>query len=253
MYSQNTNDMTTTTTLDRVKNYRGQNSFVIKMKTVIEKYNGLTPNQLAAVEKCLNAVTEVNMNDVTPEIKVILDYTGENSFVKDVVSKYQKYGTLTQKQIDAATKQITKEEDKEKTIRMNWPTTGETIVVGRKVGQQLKETYGLEFNPILIDITRLLSVSPRAIKFAGKMTVKRGKVCMCCNRTLTDEFSMLTNMGKTCAGHMKVEYITDSSQAESFRERYLKKVEEIGEMEFWIPKNQIVKWDGITESIVKTI
>jgi len=245
--------MTTTTTLDRVKNYQGQNSFVIKMKTVIEKYNGLTPNQLAAVEKCLNAVTEVNMNEVTPEIKVILDYTGENSFVKDVVSKYQKYGTLTQKQIDAATKQITKEEDKEKTIRMNWPTTGETIVVGRKVGQQLKETYGLEFNPILIDITRLLSVSPRAIKFAGKMTVKRGKVCMCCNRTLTDEFSMLTNMGKTCAGHMKVEYITDSSQAESFRERYLKKVEEIGEMEFWIPKNQIVKWDGITESIVKTI
>ena len=253
MYSQNTKDMTTTTTLDRVKNYQGQNSFVIKMKTVIEKYNGLTPNQLAAVEKCLNAVTEVNMNEVTPEIKVILDYTGENSFVKDVVSKYQKYGTLTQKQIDAATKQITKEEDKEKTIRMNWPTTGETIVVGRKVGQQLKETYGLEFNPILIDITRLLSVSPRAIKFAGKMSVMRGKVCMCCNRTLTDEFSMLTNMGKTCAGHMKVEYITDSSQAESFRERYLKKVEEIGEMEFWIPKNQIVKWDGITESIVKTI
>ena len=54
MYSHNTKDMTTTTTLDRVKNYQGQNSFVIKMKTVIEKYNGLTPNQLAAVEKCLN-------------------------------------------------------------------------------------------------------------------------------------------------------------------------------------------------------
>ena len=136
---------------------------------------------------------------------------------------------------------------------MNWPTIGETILIGRKIGQQLKETYGLEFNPTLIDITKLRAVSPKAVQFAGKMTIKRGKVCMCCNKTLTDEFSMLTNMGKTCAGHMKVEYITDSSQAEMFRERYLKRVEEIGEMEFWIPKNQIKKWNGITESILKTM
>ena len=244
---------TTTTTLDRVKNYQGQNSFVNKMKTVIAKYHGLTPNQMAAVEKCLNAVTEVKINEVSPEIKVILDYTGENSFVKDIASKFKTYGTLTQKQIEVATKQITKEEDKENTLRMNWPTIGETIKLGRKIGIQLKETYGLEFNPILIDITRLLSISPKAVKFAGKMTIKRGKVCTCCMKTLTDEFSMLTNMGKTCAKHMRVEYITDVSQAESFRNRYLQRVEEIGEMQFWVPRKQIVKWDGITETVLRSM
>lgn len=244
---------TTTTTLDRVKNYQGQNSFVNKMKTVIAKYHGLTPNQMAAVEKCLNAVAEVKINEVSPEIKVILDYTGENSFVKDIASKFKIYGTLTQKQIEVATKQITKEEDKENTLRMNWPTIGETIKLGRKIGIQLKETYGLEFNPILIDITRLLSISPKAVKFAGKMTIKRGKVCTCCMKTLTDEFSMLTNMGKTCAKHMKVEYITDVSQAESFRNRYLQRVEEIGEMQFWVPRKQIVKWDGITETVLRSM
>ena len=244
---------TTTTTLDRVKNYQGQNSFVNKMKTVIAKYHGLTPNQMAAVEKCLNAVAEVKINEVSPEIKVILDYTGENSFVKDIASKFKIYGTLTQKQIEVATKQITKEEDKENTLRMNWPTIGETIKLGRKIGIQLKETYGLEFNPILIDITRLLSISPKAVKFAGKMTIKRGKVCTCCMKTLTDEFSMLTNMGKTCAKHMRVEYITDVSQAESFRNRYLQRVEEIGEMEFWVPRKQIVKWDGITETVLRSM
>ena len=244
---------TTTTTLDRVKNYQGQNSFVNKMKTVIAKYHGLTPNQMAAVEKCLNAVTEVKISEVSPEIKVILDYTGENSFVKDIASKFKTYGTLTQKQIEVATKQITKEEDKENTLRMNWPTIGETIKLGRKIGIQLKETYGLEFNPILIDITRLLSISPKAVKFAGKMTIKRGKVCTCCMKTLTDEFSMLTNMGKTCAKHMRVEYITDVSQAESFRNRYLQRVEEIGEMEFWVPRKQIVKWDGITETVLRSM
>ena len=244
---------TTTTTLDRVKNYQGQNSFVNKMKTVIAKYHGLTPNQMDAVEKCLNAVTEVKINEVSPEIKVILDYTGENSFVKDIASKFKTYGTLTQKQIEVATKQITKEEDKENTLRMNWPTIGETIKLGRKIGIQLKETYGLEFNPILIDITRLLSISPKAVKFAGKMTIKRGKVCTCCMKTLTDEFSMLTNMGKTCAKHMRVEYITDVSQAESFRNRYLQRVEEIGEMQFWVPRKQIVKWDGITETVLRSM
>jgi len=108
----------------------------------------------------------------------------------------------------------------------------------------LKEKYGLKFNPILLDITKILAISPKAVKFSGKMTVKRGDVCMCCAKTLTDEFSMLTRMGKICAGHMGVEYITDKSQADRFREEYLKRVEEIGEMEFWVPKSKIIKWDG---------
>jgi hypothetical protein len=145
------------------------------------------------------------------------------------------------------------EEDKEKTIRMNWPTIGETIKLGRKIGSQLKETYGLKFNPILIDITSLKAVSPKAVLFTGKMTVKRGKVCTSCMKTLTDEFSMLTNMGKICAGHMGVEYITDASQADRFREEYLKRVEELGTFEFWVPKSQIKKWDGMTEAIVRSM
>ena len=243
----------TSTTIQKVQNYQGQNTFVIKMKDVISKFGGLTPKQLEAVEKCLNATTQVNMEELPEDIKRIVDYKGENNFVKDIAAKFKQYSSLTQNQKVAALRQIQKEEDKEKTIRMNWPTIGETILIGRKIGQQLKEKYGLEFNPTLIDITKLKAVSPKAVQFAGKMTIKRGKVCMCCNKTLTDEFSMLTNMGKTCAGHMKVEYITDSSQAEMFRERYLKRVEEIGEMEFWIPKNQIKKWNGITETILKTI
>jgi hypothetical protein len=190
---------------------------------------------------------------MTEDMKRIVEYKGENTFVKDIASKFQKYGTLTEKQKSAALSQIQKEEDKEKTIRMNWPTPGETIVIGRKIGQQLKETYGLEFNPTLIDITRLLGVSPKAVRFAGKMTIKRGKICTSCMRDLTDEFSMLTGMGKICAGHMKVPYIKDASEATRFREDYLKRVEEIGEMEFWIPRKQIKKWTGMTETILRTM
>ena len=190
---------TTNTTIEKVQNYKGTNSFIIKMKDTISKYNRLTPKQ-----------EEV------------------------VIGIFQK-------------------EQNERTIQMNWPTEGESIILARKIGQQLKETYGLEFNPTLIDISRLLAVSPKAVKFSGKMTVKRGNICMCCGRELSDEFSMLTKMGKTCSRHMKMEYIKDRSEVERFRQDYLNRVDEIGEFEFWVPKRQIRKWEGMTESIVKTM
>jgi hypothetical protein len=243
-----------TTTTEKVQNYQGQNRFLLNMKEALKKWGGLTPKQLEASEKSLNSeVTKIDTKELDSEFKKILDYKGENKFVKDIQSKFLQYGTLTTKQKEAVLRQILKEEDKERSIRLNWPVLGETLKIGRKIGSQLKEEYGLEFNPILIDITKIITVTPKAIRFAGKLTIKRGDVCMCCARTLTDEFSMLTKMGKTCAGHMKVEYITDASQAEAFRERYLKRVEEIGELEFWVPKSQIEKWNGITSKMVKTL
>jgi hypothetical protein len=247
-------DMTTTTTIQRVSNYQGNNSFILKMKDAVSKWGRLTPKQLESVEKCLNSeVKSVDMENLPEDIKRIVNYDGVNTFVNEIASKFKKYGTLTEKQISAAVKSIIKEEDKEKTIRVNWPTPGETIIVGRNVGQQLKETYGLEFNPTLLDVTRLLAVSPKAVKFAGKMTINRAKVCLCCSKTLTDEFSMLTNVGPICSKYMKVPYITDRSQVNEFRERYLKRVEEIGEMEFWVPRKQIKKWEGSTESILRVL
>ena len=244
---------TTNTTIEKVKNYKGINSFIIKMKDAVSKYGSLTVAQGNAVEKIFNAPVEAKQVELTEDMKKIQSYTGENNFVKDIQSKLEKYGKLSDKQVSAAVAQIVKEENKEKTISMNWPTEGESIILARKIGQQLKETYGLEFNPTLIDITRLLAVSPKAVKFSGKMTIKRGNICMCCGRELTDEFSMLTKMGKTCAKHMKVEYIKDKSEVERFRNDYLKRVEEIGEMHFWIPKSQIKKWNGMTEMMVNTI
>jgi hypothetical protein len=246
--------MTTTfTTTEKVKNYNGNNSFIIKMKDTISRYGHLTIGQSTAVERILNAPVEAKQVEMTEDMKRIQSYKGENTFVKDIQSKLEKYGKLSDKQVSAAVSQIQKEEDKERTYKMNWPIAGDTIILGRKIGQQLKESYGLEFNPTLIDITSILGVSPRAVRFSGKMTIKRGKICMCCGRELTDEFSMITGLGKTCAGHMKVEYIKDKSEAQRFREEYLQQVEKIGIFEFWVPKKQIRKWEGIGESMVDSM
>ena len=240
-------------TIFKVRNYQGTNSFVNKMKSVVNQYGSLTIKQVEAVEKCLKSSTVVVSKELPEDVKRIVDYTGENSFVKEIGSKFKQYGTLSEKQVSAAINQIQKEEDKERTIRMNWPVIGDSIKITRKVGEELKKTYGLQFNPIILDITKLMAVSPKAVQFEGKMTIKRGKVCTCCGRTLTDEFSMLTGIGKLCAKHIRVDYITDRSQAERFRNEYLERVEEIGKMVFWIPKSQIVKWEGITESMVKSM
>jgi hypothetical protein len=237
-------------TITQVKNYQGSNSFIIKMKQAITKYGSLTAKQAAAVEKILNTPVEAKQVELTEDMKKIQSYTGENSFVKEIQSKLEKYGKLSDKQVDAALGQIKKEETKATTKHMNIPTEGDTIQVGRKIGQQMKETYGLQFNPTILDITKVLAISPKAVKFSGKMTVKRCNVCVCCAKTLTDEFSMITKMGKTCAKHMRVEYIKDKSQADRFREDYLKRVEEIGTMEFWVPKSQLKNWEGDSEFLL---
>jgi hypothetical protein len=188
----------------------------------------------------------------TSTIQRVQEYKGKNSFIGKMKDTLTKYGKLTPKQEEVVVNILEKEESEVKNTRnFNINVIGETLKVGRAVGQGMKEKYDLQFNPILLDITKVLAVSPKAVKFAGKMTVKRGNICMCCGRTLTDEFSMITKLGKTCAKHMKVEYIKNISEVERFRNDYMKRVEEIGEMEFWVPKSQIIKWDGKTEIILK--
>lgn len=245
--------MTSTQIIEQVKNYQGTNSFIIKMKDSLRKWGSLTTKQVEAVQKCLAPTKPVVSENLPEDLKKLVDYKGENKFVNDIKSKFLNFGTLTDRQKSAALEQIKKEESKNRTVKMNWPTEGETIVLGRTAGQKLKENYDLKFNPYMLDITKVLAVSPKAVKFSGKMTIQRSSVCFCCGKTLTDEFSMLTGVGKVCAKHLGITYIKDKSEVNRFRDEYLKKVEEIGEMEFWVPKSQIKKWDGVTGLAVSTL
>lgn len=240
-----------TDTITKVRNYQGTNSFVIKMKQSLTQWGRLTEKQIIAVEKALMSTPKIDVNEVDESLKPIVNYEGENGFVKDIKSKLLKYGTLSDKQIQVALSQIRSENDKKNTKNLNLKIVGETILVGRRIGQNLKETYGLEFNPTLLDITKVLSVSPRAFKFEGKMTEKRSKVCRVCAKTLTDELSMLSGVGKTCSKHVGIPYLTDKNQVEEYREAYLKRIEKIGRFEFWIPKSQIKIWNGGGEVLMK--
>ena len=247
--------MTTTNTTTKVRNYQGTNTFLLNLKNSLSRYGSLTQKQMEAAEKTLMSTTQVNVEEMTEDMQQIAKYDGPNNFVNDIKSKLLKYGTLTQNQILAALKQIQNElttKTKRKNT-MNLPTIGETIKVGRAIGERLKDTYNLKFNPILLDITKVLNVTPKAVKFEAKLTEKRGKVCCICARTLTDELSMLSGVGKICSEHVGVPYLTDKSQAESFRQDYLKKINELGTMELWVPISQIKVWNGKTSVLLEVI
>jgi len=146
--------MNTTSKLNaKIRNYNGQNDFIRKMKQVVYQYGGLTEKQAQAAEKALAEPTKVDTRFLSDNMRAIADYAGENTFVLDVKGKFLKYGTLSDAQVSAANKQIQKENDDKNRMDVNIDVIGETIVVGRKIGHQLKETYGLEFNPTLLDIT----------------------------------------------------------------------------------------------------
>jgi hypothetical protein len=245
--------MTTTINItEKVRNYQGSNSFVNKMKDSLSRYGSLTVNQINAVTKILNSQTTVNYDSLSDELKKIVDYNGDNSFVKDIKNKLMTYGTLSHKQIQAVLNQIESEENKKRTMNVTISVVGKTIQLRRMMSIKLKEQYNLDFNPILIDVSKITAMSPKAIKVVGRLTSKRGKVCTCCMKTLTDEFSMLTGVGPTCAEKLGIKYIRNANEAKRFRDDYLKRVEEIGDMEFWIPTSQVKIWDEHIEFLYET-
>ena len=235
----------------QVQNYKGTNTFINKMKQVITQYGKLTQNQRSAVERIFSNISEVKSVELTGDLKTISEYKGQNSFVNEIKSKLVEFGKLTEKQSSAAMNQINKEIAKTKVRKVNVPAPGNTIKVGRAVGEKMKEQYNLLFNPILLDITKVLEFTPKAVKFSGKITTQSGSVCKCCARTLTDDFSKITGVGKICAGYMGITYITDKSQVERFNNDFMKQVEAIGEMEFWVPISQIKVWDGKANVLLK--
>jgi len=241
------------TTNEKIRNYNGNVQFLNSLKENLAKYGSLTTKQVIAAEKVFN--TEFKNIQIPQHLResadIIKNYDGGNDFVNQLKDKLSKYNFLTERQISAGVKTIESEQNKNKIVSPNLPTIGETIKIGRGVGLGIKERYGLDFSPVFLDITHFISISPKAVKFRGKLTKKVFNVCSSCGRTLTDEFSMITGYGKKCAGHLGVEYIKDKNDLERFRQDLENKIDEIGEFEFWVPRSKLLVWDGKTKFFLK--
>ena len=238
-----------------ISEYNGNNSFLNSLKSGYSKYGKLTPAQLSAAERLITNIREKVKTmapiEVRKNIEQIMEYKGDNKFVLDLKSKYEKYGKLTEKQIDAGLNVVNRKVQTRLVNPLALPKT-ETIVVGQRTGRQIKEEKELDFLPIQIDVSHVIGVSRKAVHLRGKLSTVVGSVCRCCGRKLTDELSKLTGMGKTCAKNTKVPYVKNTNDLERFMNDLHTRVNEIGEFDFWIPKSQIIEWKGIHQMVTKT-
>jgi len=232
---------------EKVRTYNGDNSFIKNLMTGLSKYGRLTPKQYAAAEKIIlneSRSVEVNVEDLPESLQDIVNYSGELKFVKDIQSKYNKYRRLTEKQVSAATKAISRERAKKSQKEINVDIVGNTIKLGRNIALDIKEEYNLEFQPILVDVTKVMTVSEKAVKIEAKLTKENGGICRCCGRTLTDDMSKMTGIGPVCSRNVGVKHPTSRKDLPMYKQMISDKIDEIGTFEFWIPKRGIVEWNG---------
>ena len=238
-----------------ISEYNGNNSFLNSLKTGYSKYGKLTPAQLSAATRIIEGMKEKVKSmapiEVKKNIEQIMAYEGKNKFVKDLQEKYNKYGKLTEKQIDAGLNAVTRTVLNKLVEPMALPKK-ETITIRQYIAREIKQRMKLDFLPIQIDVTHIIGASRKAIHLRGKLSTEVGSVCRCCGRGLTDELSILTGMGKTCAKNTGVKYAKDRSDIGRFKNDLEVRVNEIGEFDFWIPKSQVQQWDGIYKIAIKS-
>jgi CRISPR/Cas system CSM-associated protein Csm2 small subunit len=239
---------------EKVRNYEGNNDFIKGLKPGLMKYGRLTPKQFAVAEKLIiqeERQTEINVEELPTNLRAIVEYKGESKFVLDLQEKYKKYRRLTEKQVQAGYQAIDREIQKNSQKEVNIKLVGNTIKLGRNIARDIKEENNLEFHPILVDVTEIVTMSNRAMKLKAKLTKENGGICRCCGKTLTDYMSQVTGIGPVCAKYVGVEHPKTKNDVEQFKADMSKKIDEIGEFEFWIPKRQIVQWNGSASLIMK--
>jgi hypothetical protein len=239
---------------DKVRRYEGTINFLNSLKSNLNKYGRLTPKQYAAAEKIILSESlkdEINVEELPTNLKSIVTYTGESKFINDLKEKYMKYRRLTENQVIAGSQAVDHEVQKNSQKDLNIPLVGNTIKIGRNIALEIKKSYNLDFHPILVDVTKLVKSSNRALLIRAKLTKENGGICRCCGRTLTDEMSQITGIGPVCATYVGVEHPKTKDEVDQFKFDLSKKIDEIGEFEFWIPKRSIQKWNGTGSVLMK--
>lgn len=234
------NQMTMTNVEQKVREYKGTNTFIKNIQPSLFKWGRLTQKQYDIASKILLKEEKqgpINVDELSEDLKSILTYDGGNEFVIKMQVQYQNWRSLTERQIASAIRQIKKEKSPARDINVS--LNNESIKLKRGIALKLKDEYGLEFMPILVDLVKATKLSEKAVRVSVKLTEENGDVCRCCGLELTDPFSVLTGMGATCARNLGVKYIKDKSEVERFKLDLKERIAQVGEFEFWLPKTQI--------------
>jgi hypothetical protein len=172
-----------------------------------------------------------NLTTMTTTEK-IRNYKGNNNFMNSLKSGLQRYGRLTDKQLAAP-------------INVNV-----NIKVKRFIAKKIKEENGLEFAPFMLTISKVLRETAKAYQVVGKMTTSDVTSCRCCGKDLTDWRSQATGVGPVCSKNLNIPYVKDMSDVEVYKKLLKLKIDQIGDLTFWLAKSQIVEgYDDLSEAV----
>lgn len=182
-------------------------------------------------------------------IQKLINYEGNNGFVKSVLNGYNRWGKLTPKQMEAVKKFFAPKKTKGsiKPIKINVD-----LVLKRYVAREISEEYNLgKITPITVTVSEINALTNKAVRVKGKMTFTDVGCCRCCGRDLTDWVSKASGIGPTCAKYMGLKRPTTQSEVKEFNKNLKEKIDEIGELEFWIPKSHIKNAMGSLKYILE--
>jgi hypothetical protein len=134
---------------------------------------------------------------------------------------------------------------------LNIKLVGNTIKIGRKVAMGIKKAMNIKFHPILVDVTTIVSVSDKTITLNGKLTKQNGGICRCCGKTLKTDMSKTTGIGPVCSKFLGVPHPKTEKGLEAYKKDVIETIDRIGEFQFTIAKNRIVKWEGVGSLMMK--
>jgi hypothetical protein len=141
------------TTEQKVRNYQGSNNFLNSLKESLTRYPSLTQRQRDIADRAFRSIEtngELVIANLSEDLQLIMNYTGSNEFVLKMKEDYTKWRNLSDRQISAAVKTIKKEKTPTMEIRVD--LKNESIRIKRGIALKIKEEYGLEFMPILVDL-----------------------------------------------------------------------------------------------------
>jgi hypothetical protein len=177
-------------------------------------------------------------------LKNVREYTGNNTFILSLKNGLNKYGSLTTKQLEAASNffsKFTNQEKKESSVK----EVNVNLKVSKFIAKRIAKENNLEFNPFLVTITKVLSETPKAYKVVGRMNTSDVTSCRCCGKDLTDWRSQATGVGPVCSKSLNIPYVKNREDIEVFKKMLKIKINEIGDLTFWVPKSQVE--DGLDE------
>lgn len=177
-------------------------------------------------------------------VSKVRDYKGTNSFILSLQSGLKKYGSLTTNQLSAANKFFTKD-DSPKTEVSEVKNVNANIKVTKFIAKRIAVENKLEFRPFLITISKVLKATSKAFQVVGRMNTSDVSSCRCCGLDLTDWRSQSTGVGPVCAKKLGIPYVKNQEDVAVFKKMLQLKVDEIGDLTFWVPKSQIV--EGLSE------